>query len=304
MAQPPQLDFDAFVARRKGERVANLDVGREYTYVLDKQTRAAFANARPVEMAVSSAVRVFKEVERGRLLGSAVKVGDRQFPRIQAIAKKAAGVLDIPTPTVYIVNSPVLNAATYGTEDESFIMVHSALVDHYSDEELLTVIGHECGHIHNSHVVYLTTLYLLTQAGGLMLSRVLGPLTQIALEPIIMALRAWSRRAEITCDRAGMLCSGDTVISQRALTKLVLGSHKLYDEFNLDAFLEQYEEGKDGIGRWMEAFATHPYLPKRVLAMRVFQESAVYRRSARLGDGGLEMKEVDDRVKAILKDNA
>src|SRR5690606_30727097 len=157
-----------------------------------------------------------------------------------------------------------LNAATYGTDDESFIMVHSALVDHYTDEELRTVIGHECGHIHNCHVVYLTTLHYLKLVASAFIPWV--------VYPALIPLNAWSRRAEITCDRAGMLCSKNDQTSMRALTKLVLGSRKLYDEFNLEAFLEQHEEGRDGIGRYMEALASHPYLPKRVLAMRVFAE--------------------------------
>ena len=118
-----------------------------------------------------------------------------------------------------------------------------------------------------------------------------------------MALKAWQRRAEITCDRAGMMCSRSAEVSQRAITKLALGSRKLYDEFNLEAFLEQYEEGKDGIGKYMEAFATHPYLPKRVLAMRVFAESALYQKAVG-GEGGMTMKEVDDRVRALLKGDA
>ena len=115
---------------------------------------------------------------------------------------------------------------------------------------------------------------------------------------------AWSRRAEITCDRAGMLCSKNDTIAMRALTKLVLGSRKLYDEFNLDAFLEQYEEGKDSLGRYMEVFASHPYLPKRVLAMRFFGDSKLYKEHAGTGSDGLTMEEVDDRVKGLLKGDA
>jgi hypothetical protein len=54
----------------------------------------------------------------------------------------------------------------------------------------------------------------------------------------------------------------------------------------------------------MEALATHPYLPKRVLAMRIFGQSELYRRTAGAGSGGLTMTEVDDRVKALLKGDA
>jgi Zn-dependent protease with chaperone function len=251
---------------------------------------------KPVELAVTSTVRMFKQVWRNQLLGNAVKVGDRQFPRIQALVKECADTLHIAPPVVYIVNDPRLNAATYGTNEESFIMVHSALIDHYSDEELLTVLGHECGHIHNSHVVYLTALHYLT--------RMAGVFVRWAVEPALVALRAWSRRAEITCDRAGMLCGKSEIVAQRSLTKLALGSKKLYEEFNLEAFLEQYEEGKNGMGKYMEVFATHPWLPKRVLSMRVFAESALYRTAAKTGTGGLSMQEVDDRVRALLKGDA
>ncbi|AKV01053.1 hypothetical protein AKJ09_07716 [Labilithrix luteola] len=297
MAEAPTLDFNAFVTRKKAERTGGAQTGEhDYSYVLDRQTRATFESAKPVELAVASTVRMYKQVWRGQLLGNAVRVSERQFPRIHGIARDCAEVLGIHTPQVYIVNDPRLNAATYGTEDESFIMVHSALVDHYTDEELRTVIGHECGHIHNKHVVYLTTLHYLKMIAQAYLG--------VLVAPAMLPLNAWSRRAEITCDRAGMLCAKNEQVAARALTKLVLGSRKLYDEFNIEAFLEQYEEGKDSIGRYMEAFASHPYLPKRVLAMRVFAESELYRKHAGSGQTGLTMDQVDDRVKALLKGDA
>jgi Zn-dependent protease with chaperone function len=297
MAQAPLLDFDEFVGRKKGERAGGAEAGgHDYAYVSDRQTRAAFNRMKPVELAVASTVRMFKSVWRNELLGNAVKVSDRQFPRIEALVRQCSETLQIATPTVYIVNHPALNAATYGTNEDSFIMVHSALVDHYSDEELLTVLGHECGHIHNSHVVYLTALHYLTHMAGIFV--------KWAVQPALITLRAWSRRAEITCDRAGMLCAKSDVVAQRSITKLALGSRKLYEEFNLEAFLEQYDEGKDGMGKYMEVFATHPWLPKRVLAMRVFAESALYRKAAGLGDNGLTMTEVDDRVRGLLKGDA
>ena len=175
-------------------------------------------------------------------------------------------------------------------------MIHSALLDHYTDPELLTVIGHECGHIHNSHVAYLTALHYLTYMAGMFVPWI--------LQPALVALRTWSRRAEITCDRAGMLVSRDQAVAERAITKLAVGSRKLHEEFNVDAFLEQHEEGTHGIGKFMEVFATHPWLPKRVLAMRVFGESQLYRAATGGGTGGLSMAEVDGRVASRLKGDA
>jgi len=298
MADAPALDFNAYVTRKRAERAGGAATGEhDYSFVLDRQSRATVESARPIQLAVSSTIRLWRQVWRGQLLGSAVRVSDRQFPRIQGLTRECAEQLGIAVPQVYIVNSPHLNAGTFGTDEESFILVHSALVDHYSDEELRTVIGHECGHIHNSHVVYLTTLHYLKTIAAAFIPWI--------VYPAMIPLNELSRRAEITCDRAGMLCSKNEQVAARALTKLVLGSRKLYDEFNLDAFLEQYEEGKETIGRYMEALATHPYLPKRVLAMRVFAQSELYKKTANVvPSNGLSMTEVDDRVKALLKGEA
>jgi Zn-dependent protease with chaperone function len=298
MAQAPRMDFEAFVARKKADSAADSTqiTGHDYTYTFDRQSRVAFENAKPVALAVEASVRLFKQMGKHQLLGHAVKVSERQFPRIHGIAKRASDALQITTPQVFVVNNPTFNAGTLGTNDDSFIIIHSALLDQYSDQELLTVIGHECGHIHNSHVAYLTALHYLTYMAGMFLPWI--------LQPALVALRTWSRRAEITCDRAGMLVSRDQQASERAITKLAVGSHKLYEEFNLDAFLEQHVEGSHGVGRFMEVFATHPWLPKRVLAMRVFGASQLYRRTLDGTAEGLTMSEVDSRVAELLKGEA
>jgi Zn-dependent protease with chaperone function len=294
VARLSELDFDKFVKGRQAERPGAVgDDGHAYAYASDRTTRAAFERMKPVELAVAAGVRMFEAVGKTELLGHAVKIGPKQFPRVHAVAERCAATLGIATPTLYIVNNPYLNGATYGTNTDSFVMLNSALVDHLSDDELTSVIGHECGHIHNNHVVYLTALHYLTHMAGLVMR-------SIGL-PALLALRAWSRRAEITCDRAGALCTGNLDVALRALTKLALGSQKLYDELNIEAFLEQHAEAQNGIGRFSEVFATHPWLPKRVLALRAFGESELFRKHAGLGPGGLSMKEVDEKVHDLIK---
>lgn len=294
MAQVGELDFRGYIDGRKGQRAGGGDGGgHAYSYVSDRNTRLAFEKMKPVELAVTAAVRMFKSVSKTELLGHAVKVGPNQFPRVHNLAVRCAETLGIAVPTIYIVNSPVANAATYGTNDDSFIMIHSVLIDHFSDDELLSVIGHECGHIHNSHVVYLTAMHYLRTMASMFV--------QWAAAPAQLALAGWSRRAEITCDRAGMLCCKSLDTSTRALAKLALGSSKLYSELNMEAFLEQYEEGKDGVGKLSEITASHPWLPKRVMALRVFAESELYRKHAGLGEGGITMQEVDEKVHGIIK---
>jgi len=295
LARAVAIDFQEFVNERKQARpgAASGESSHSYAYSWDKKTRLAFETMKPVELAVSAGVRMFKHIGKAELLGHAVKVGPKQFPRVHALAERCAETLGIATPTLYVVNNPHLNAATYGTNDDSFIMIHSGLVDHLSDQELMSVIGHECGHIHNNHVVYLTTLFMLTRMAGVFVR-------WVSL-PAVLALRAWSRRAEVTCDRAGALCARDLDVASRALTKLALGSQKLYEELNIEAFLEQHEEAQGSVGRFSEILATHPWLPKRVLALRQFGESALFREHVGHGPGGLGMEEVDARVHEIVK---
>src|SRR5215472_16302997 len=138
MAQAHELDFNSFVQKKKEERAGGgpETTGHEYTYELDRQSRIAFEKSKPVQLAVEAAVRLVKQMKKHELLGQAVKVSDRQFPRIYQLSQRCADALHIAQPQVYIVNDPRINAATLGTNDDSFIMVHSALVDHYSDEDL------------------------------------------------------------------------------------------------------------------------------------------------------------------------
>ncbi|MEZ4296455.1 MAG: M48 family metallopeptidase [Polyangiaceae bacterium] len=294
MARAPALDLHGFIDQRNGRRAGGKEgEGVAYAYASDKATRATFAAMKPVELAVAAAVRMFQTVGKNELLGHAVKVGPQQFPKIHGVVQRCAETLGIPVPVLYIVNSPVVNAATFGTPEDSFIMVHSALIDHMTDDELVSVIGHECGHIHNSHVVYLTAMHYLTRMAAQYARWLAGP--------AMLALSGWSRRAEVTCDRAGLLCCGSLEVSTRALTKLALGSKKLYDELNIEAFLDQHREGGDGIGRFAEMNATHPWLPKRVLALRAFADSALFRNHAGLGSSGDAMETVDEKVHEIIK---
>ncbi|HEY8431389.1 MAG TPA: M48 family metallopeptidase [Sandaracinaceae bacterium] len=286
------FDFARFVKARKTGAWGR-DEKVRYAYAADVAMLRSFSRLRPVELAAAAVVNASKEMMRSELLGTMIKVGPRQFPSIYRIARHCAEALTVPTPTLYIKNHPVPNAFTYGTDEESFIVIHSGLVDHFDEKELQFVIGHETGHIQNKHVVYNTALMILTQGAGLFLAWI--------VQPALVALKAWFRRAEITCDRAGLLCCQDIDAACRSFMKLASGSQKLYPEMNLDAYLEQFEEGQNSVGRLGEAFATHPYLPKRIHALRVFAESELYRSAAGLGEGGLDMEEVDRRTSEIIQ---
>lgn len=285
------FSFGRYVEKTKSGSLGRDDATR-YAYSADVAMLRSFQRIRPVELAAAAVVRTGKELLKGQLLGQAVKVGPRQFKRIHDIAEHCAKVLSVPVPQIYVANSPVVNAFTYGTEEDSFIVLHSALVDAMDERELTFVIGHETGHIQNKHVVYGTALTLLSTG---LLGIVLGPF----IEPAVVALKAWFRRAEVTCDRAGLLCGRDLDAGISGFMKLAIGSKTLYAEMDVEQYLAQLEESQSSIGRYSEFFATHPFLPKRIQALRAFADSEIYRRE--IGhDGGLSIEDVDERTSRII----
>jgi Zn-dependent protease with chaperone function len=268
----PEIDlsFARYVAARKGEASARSREGAAYAYAGDIKVRAALDRIRPVTLAVEATVRLWQSVEKSRMLGTSVKVTAKQFPHIMKLAERCADALRIPVPTVYVSpNIGSLNAHTFGTAEDPYIVISAALIDHLSEVELIDVIGHECGHIQNSHVVYMTTLHFLRHAANAFL--------RWSVKPAVLALNGWARRAEVTCDRAGMICTRDVDASIGCLVKLALGSKKLYSEVNIPEYLAQLDEASSSVGRLDELTRTHPYLPKRVAALRLFADTTYFR---------------------------
>ena len=71
---------------------------------------------------------------------------------------------------------------------------------------------------------------------------------------------------------------------------------------NVDEYLRQFEEARDDLRRLGEAFSTHPYLPTRVKALRLFAQTAYFRGVVGDGQGGagLSREECDTQVADLL----
>lgn len=287
----PDFDFQRYIERRR-RATGTGEAGEGYAFSGDLAVLRTLRRIKPVEVAVSSTVRLWKNVEKNNLLGGAVRVSESQFPKIHALTLTCAERLGIQPPTVYVLPAlDQLNAMTFGTDDDAFVLINSATVDHMTDDELLFIIGHECGHIQNNHVVYKTALYYLTRMASAFVAWIVAP--------AVIALNGWSRRAEITCDRAGLLCARSLDAGTRALVKFAVGSQKLYDQVNLEEYLRQLDDAREGIGRYSELLLTHPYVPKRVEALRLFAQSDVFLKAIGEG-GGIPKADIDEKVAALV----
>ncbi len=230
----------------------------------------------------------------------ALAVGPKQFPEIYEIGKECARRLGIAVPNIFIVDSPAINASTIATDDvEPVIMLNSALVERYTHGELQMIIGHECGHIHNKHGVYntLSTLILNTaiaHAGGIS-----GLLNSLVTSGAALALNHWSRAAEITCDRAGMICTDTVEDSYYALAKLLYGAMFHNPEINLDEIEKQLERQQQTIVRLEMLTSSHPSIASRIATQKIFGECDVFyswRKDMKCSDLKLISKEKADAL--------
>jgi Zn-dependent protease with chaperone function len=262
------FDFARWLAARRNKDEQQAREGAAYAFANERRFRRTLAMARPVTMALEATTRLWRDVARTELLGTAVKVTDQQYPRVWRAAKLAGERLRVRVPPVFAAPGSGIKVKVLGTEDAPHLIVNLEIAEHLDETELVAVIAHELGHVQNGHILYATALHYLSSAAVFFV--------RWMVQPAIMTLQAWSRRAEVTCDRAALLALRDLDKTLAALVKLELGLEK-GSTFNAEEYLKSVGDArKGGIGRYAELFRAHPYMPKRVAALRLFADSAFY----------------------------
>ena len=261
------FDFTRWIAARRGSQEQSAREGAVYAFASERKFRRTLGMARPVTMALEATTRLWRDVARNELLGTAVKVTDQQYPRVWQAAKVAGAALHVKPPAIFAAPSSNIKVKVLGTEDAPHLIVNLELAEKLDDTELVSAIAHELGYIQNNFILYSTALHYLTNQAVFFV--------RWMIQPAIMTLQAWSRRAEVTGDRASLLAVKDLDKTLTAMVKLELGLDK-GSAFNADEYLRSIPDTKKGIGRYAELFRSHPYVPKRVQALKLFGESALY----------------------------
>lgn len=213
---------------------------------------------------------------RMMMQANAIKVTPTQYSDIHDALQRVCTTFDIEVPELYISQSPIVNAGALGV-DEPFIVLQSSLVEVLDAPGLEAVVAHEVGHIMSEHALYRTVLNLL-----LTLSSAASPLIGSAMLPIMMALLEWNRKAELSCDRAGLLAVQDLDVSLGALAAMAGGIRGRNDEINLDEFVAQSDAYLDteGMASFYKVTAmlrrTHPFVMSRVAELRTWVTEGSY----------------------------
>ncbi len=212
---------------------------------------------------------------------NAVKVSPRQFPRVHERYVEVLETLDSPEKyDLFVSQTPLVNAGAYGM-DKPFIVLNSGALRLLDDDELTYLLGHELGHIMSGHVLYRTMTVILLQ-----LAQMGFPVVGLAARAVLIALLEWSRKSELSADRAGLLSLQHPEATLRAFMVLAGGGHPA--ENDLNEFLIQADEYRltgdvaDVVFKVLNILgATHPFHVLRAAEVRDWIEAGEYDRVLR-----------------------
>lgn len=218
---------------------------------------------------------------RSVMLRSAVRLTKEMAPAPYATLARVTDALGVTARVeLYCEQSPVLNAYVWPPEgDRVVVVLTNQLLERLDEGELAFVLGHELGHVLAGHggMPHLS----LEDAHG-------------RLDPLsAMRLFSWSRYAEMTADRFGLIGCGDLDAAIRVAFKLASGLADTRVVADIAATRTQFDElvaeGMDPMAE--DWFATHPYGPLRLRALELFARSHLY--ATATGTGGGELGDED-----------
>lgn len=200
------------------------------------------------------------------------------------MVEKLAKDANIPMPEVGVYNSPEINAfATGATKRNSLVAVSSGLVNRFKTNEINAILGHEVSHIANGDMVTMTLLQGIVNAFVMFLARVLAHVLTsrgngrqrsfmayyalvIVFEILFMILGSivvatFSRFREYRADLGGAYLAGkDSMIG--ALESLK-ATQNIVDESKDSPSFQAFKISTSKRS-WMQVFASHPPLDKRI----------------------------------------
>jgi Zn-dependent protease with chaperone function len=213
---------------------------------------------------------------------NAIRLGENQMPEVYHQAIRAARILGMQVmPEIYVSGDRMWDAMTFGSDDNAFIVLGTAIITNFRGDDLLFILAREMGHCRAGHALWKTVGTFLVgeqgprrglMAGGIfsMISKAMNP-TQWVESALEIPLLAWARQAEITADRAGLLAVGDQEIVRRVLLSWSLKSSTLYRQINVEAWLQQQEDTDDEMIKLSEMLSSStPYITRRLKLMGQF----------------------------------
>ncbi|MCP4808061.1 MAG: M48 family metallopeptidase [Proteobacteria bacterium] len=236
-------------------------------------------------------VREQFHARKRHLLGDAVRITADLLPGVHGQYQRCLEMVggDL-VGDLYVVQSPEYNANILAHGKRFDLLVHSSLLQDFDTDELNFVIGHELGHVIFEHSNFSIHEVFQKKEGQV------DPMTA-------QKMMAWSRAAEVSADRIGMLTCGSLGSAITALFKTSSGLKGISEDAMLRSFRQQYDElvahmGDRGQGH--EWVRTHPMIPIRFKAIELAALDLVSIRNSRAAFSSRGFRRVDQTISSIL----
>jgi predicted Zn finger-like uncharacterized protein len=188
-----------------------------------------------------------------------IRLGPKQMPDVWKQAVQAARILGLPSmPDVYVSGDSQWNTYTFGSDTNAFIVLGTAILNNFQNEEMLFVLAREMGHCRAGHALWKTVTRFLAGDSAAMhglfsngLINAIHPM-QLLQGTVELPLLAWSRQSEITADRAGLLAVGNEALARRVLLAWSIRSSRLLKQVNIEEWMKQEEASDDQMTRFSE----------------------------------------------------
>jgi hypothetical protein len=212
------------------------------------------------ELARSEVLRQ-RSMMRARLLSQAVRVNVKLLPNVaRSFARLARYVEGGKELEAYVFAEPEINAFVAEGRSHLLVGVSSGAIATLSSEELEFVLGHELGHAVYGH---------LDVAAGYLVDHCNLDLERSHL------VRSFQRAAEVSADRAGLVCCGSLEVAANAIFKTLCGleipGHRV-DPAELASQWDHLLEELLDDGRRDQWQLSHPFPPLRMRALLSFHE--------------------------------
>ncbi|HTV53585.1 MAG TPA: M48 family metallopeptidase [Terriglobia bacterium] len=204
------------------------------------------------------------------------------YSSLHQLVVQCAKILSCPVPDVYIQNNPVMNAETSGHR-HTHLVLNSSLIESMTADEVSFVIGHELGHIKCGHSLYRQLGSILLDNWNNVVGQIPVPGLDLLRIPLVLAYWEWFRRAELSCDRAGLLCLQRIDPALTALGKLAGQIRGFEDQFDVESAISQTAAHQE-VGKLARIISisnnlerTHPFIPDRLKQLQAYSRSTEYK---------------------------
>ncbi len=210
-------------------------------------------------------------------------VTETEQPELYAIVRRLTTQIDMPTPSIYVIDSPQPNAfATGRSPKKAAVAVTTGILQVLDHSELEGVLAHELAHVKNRDILISSIAAMLGAAiaiiGRMALFSgggnrnnplgVIGVIVSLLVAPLAaMLIRfAISRTREFHADQTGAGITGQPLQLASALEKIAAGTSRIPMNVNpatSQLFIDNPLKAVKGMGV-SRLFRTHPPTEERI----------------------------------------